>query len=392
MMIMNTYNRLPVSFTHGEGIWLYDENGKKYLDAISGIGVNALGHAHPAVVEAISAQAGRVIHTSNLYGIGQQEKLAGKLAGISGMEKVFFANSGAEANEAAIKLAHKHAFARGKEYPEIIVTEGAFHGRTIATLSATEGKKIRKGFYTIENHFKRVPYNDAAAVEKAIGKNTTAVMVEPVQGEGGICIPDPGYLKMLREICDKNDLLLIFDEVQTGNGRTGKYFAFQHSDILPDVLTTAKGLANGVPIGACLAGKNASELFQPGSHASTFGGNFLACTAANSVVDTIIANDLAANAQRTGALLVDFLKKEVGDKSSVAEIRGMGLMIGIELKEDCPDFTVKALEAGLLVNVTRGKVIRLLPPLIITEEETLFLAGKLGSLIKEYLKEKEDRT
>ena len=385
MNIMKTYNRLPVSFTHGEGIRLYDENGKGYIDAISGIGVNALGHAHPAIVKAISTQAGKVIHTSNLYGITPQEVLAGKLTGISGMENVFFANSGAEANEAAIKLAHRFASAKGKEFPEIIVTEGAFHGRTIATLSATDGKKIQKGFFTIKNHFKQVPYNNYKAVEESIGKNTVAVMVEPIQGEGGIRIPDTDYLNNLRKICDKNDLLLIFDEVQTGNGRTGKYFAYQYSGIKPDILTTAKGLANGVPIGACLTQGKAAALFQPGSHASTFGGNFLACAAANAVIDTIKKDNLTENAEQRGKQLLNLIKGELAGCSGILEIRGLGLMIGIELETDCSEVTGKALKEGFLINVTRQKIVRLLPPLIINKDETIYLAEGVCKLIKNFI-------
>ncbi len=381
--LMNTYGRLPVSFTHGEGVWLYDEHGKRYLDAISGIGVNALGHAHPAVTRAIQQQAEQLLHTSNLYNIRQQQALAEALCAVSGMDNVFFSNSGAEANEAAIKLARFYGHQRGIDMPNIVVMENAFHGRTLATLTASGNRKIQAGFEPMVRGFTRAPYGDIEALQTIAANNASvcAVLLEPVQGEGGINQLPEGYLAQLRELCDQRGWLLMLDEVQTGNGRTGKYFAYQHTGIVPDVVVTAKGLGNGVPIGACLAHGEAAALFQPGNHGSTFGGNPLACAAGQAVVDTIREQDLCGNASAIGDYLLQALRQRLGELPQVADIRGNGLMIGIELTEPCADLVPAALEAGLLINVTAERVVRLLPPLILNREQADQLLDLLCPLI-----------
>ncbi len=381
--LMNTYGRLPVSFTHGEGVWLYDEHGKRYLDAISGIGVNALGHAHPAVTRAIQQQAEQLLHTSNLYNIRQQQALAESLCQLSGMDNVFFSNSGAEANEAAIKLARFYGHQRGIDMPNIVVMENAFHGRTLATLTASGNRKIQAGFEPMVRGFTRAPYGDIEALQTIAANNASvcAVLLEPVQGEGGINQLPEGYLAQLRELCDQRGWLLMLDEVQTGNGRTGKYFAYQHTGIVPDVVVTAKGLGNGVPIGACLAHGEAAALFQPGNHGSTFGGNPLACAAGQAVVDTIREQDLCGNASAIGDYLLQALRQRLGELPQVADIRGSGLMIGIELSEPCADLVPAALEAGLLINVTAERVVRLLPPLILNREQADQLLDLLCPLI-----------
>ncbi len=381
--LMNTYGRLPVSFTHGEGVWLYDEHGKRYLDAISGIGVNALGHAHPAVTRAIQQQAEQLLHTSNLYNIRQQQALAESLCQLSGMDNVFFSNSGAEANEAAIKLARFYGHQRGIDMPNIVVMENAFHGRTLATLTASGNRKIQAGFEPMVRGFTRAPYGDIEALQTIAANNASvcAVLLEPVQGEGGINQLPEGDLAQLRELCDQRGWLLMLDEVQTGNGRTGKYFAYQHTGIVPDVVVTAKGLGNGVPIGACLAHGEAAALFQPGNHGSTFGGNPLACAAGQAVVDTIREQDLCGNAGAIGDYLLQALRQRLGELPQVADIRGSGLMIGIELSEPCADLVPAALEAGLLINVTAERVVRLLPPLILNREQADQLLDLLCPLI-----------
>lgn len=383
--IMNTYGRMDVAFERGEGAWLIDEQGERYLDALSGLGVCALGHAHPAVAKAIGEQAGKLIHTSNLYRIPLQEKLARELTRISGMDNAFFGNSGAEANECAIKIAR--LFGRRKEIgrPTVVVTESSFHGRTLATLTATGSRKVHAGFEPLVNGFVRAPYNDIEAI-KTIAQNNSdvcAIMVEPVQGEGGIKVPSDEYLVELRKICDEKDWFLILDEVQSGNGRTGTWFAYQQAGILPDLVTTAKGLANGVPIGVCLASGKAAEIFQPGNHGSTFGGNPLACAAALSVIETIESEDLASRAGQLGDRMMNTFRERIGKLNCVKDIRGKGLMIGIELDSPCTDMVQKAQDRGLLINVTTDKVIRLLPPLIISDEEADRICDVVCSLVEE---------
>ena len=337
--VMNTYGRLPVSFTHGKGVYLFDKDGNKYIDAISGIAVNALGHTHPAVTEAIKKQADLLIHTSNLYGVENQTLLAEALCAASGMDNVFFANSGAEANEAAIKIARLYGHNKGVEQPHIIVMENAFHGRTMATLTASGNRKIQAGFEPLVNGFVRAPFGDIDALVNIANNNTNivAVLVEPIQGEGGVqCLPE-NHLNEIRALCDKNDWLMMLDEVQTGNGRTGRYFAYQHNNILPDVVTTAKGLGNGLPIGACLAHGKAASVFGPGNHGSTYGGNPLVCAAALAVVNTINQQQLCNNAQQMGALLMDTFNAAFEHDDAVVDIRGQGLMIGIELDRPCTE-------------------------------------------------------
>ena len=382
--IMPTYKRLPVSFTHGEGCWLYDTEGRRYLDALSGIAVCGLGHAHPAVTQAISEQAAKLLHTSNLYGIPQQEALAARLTRVAGMETVFFGNSGAEANEGAIKLARLFGHRKGIDTPAIIVMEGAFHGRTMATLSATGSRKVQAGFEPLVSGFVRARYGDLAEIT-AIARNNpriVAVLVEPVQGEAGIRLPPAGYLEGLRDICDANDWLLMLDEVQTGNGRTGRMFAWQHGNAAPDVLTTAKGLGNGVPIGAVLARGKAVGLFGPGNHGSTFGGNPLACAAAEAVLRVIEEDHLCEHAARMGEALVRQLRASLADVPGVREVRGKGLMVGIELESAGTGLVEDALAAGLLINVTGENVIRLLPPLVITEAEVTEITQILATLLR----------
>jgi acetylornithine aminotransferase len=381
--LMNTYGTRTLSFVRGEGSWLIANDGKRYLDAVSGVAVCGLGHAHPRVAQAIAQQAATLVHTSNLYNIPQQEKLGETLCQLSGMSKVFFGNSGAEANECAIKLARLYGHKKGVENPVIIVMENAFHGRTLATLTATGNRKVQAGFEPLVQGFVRAPYNDVAAIETiaANNANVVAILVEPTQGEGGVNIPASDYLNQLRRICDAHQWLLMLDEVQTGNGRTGKYFAYQHNGILPDVVTTAKGLGNGFPIGACLAHGEAAELFQPGNHGSTYGGSALACATAQAVVDTLISDNLVQRAQQLGQKLVADLRAALRDCSQVVTVRGFGLLIGIELKQDCPDMVARAAENGILINVTAGKVIRLLPPLVMTDDEAALLVQTLHALL-----------
>lgn len=381
--LMSTYNRLPVSFTHGDGVWLYDEQGKRYLDAISGIGVNALGHAHPELVRRIQAQAGELLHTSNVYGVKNQQALADALCAASGMDNVFFCNSGAEGNEAAIKLARLYGHKRDIDRPTIVVMESAFHGRTLATLTASGSRKVQAGFEPLVNGFTRAPYGDIKALE-TIAKNNhdvCAVLLEPIQGEGGINLLPEGFMEALRALCDKHQWLLMLDEVQTGNGRTGKYFAFQHGTVMPDVVVTAKGLGGGVPIGACLARGKAAEMFKPGNHGSTFGGNPLACAAGLAVVETLHKEHLIENAEAMGQLLIDGLRQHLGSKKGAPKVRGQGLMIGIEMASSCGDLVKQALDAGLLINVTADKVVRLLPPLIINQEQVQWLLDTLCPLL-----------
>ncbi len=386
--VMNTYSRLSVAFDHGQGCWLFDTDGNKYLDALSGIAVCGLGHAHPAVTTAISEQASQLIHTSNLYTITNQERLAERLTQISGMENVFFGNSGAEANEAAIKIARKFGHTKGIDTPTIIVMEGSFHGRTMATLSATGNRSAQAGFEPLVSGFVRAPYNDVAAVKNIIANNTNvvAILVEPIQGEGGIIIPADDYLNELRDICDASDLLLMLDEVQTGNGRTGTYFAYQQNGILPDVVTTAKGLGNGVPIGACLANGKAAAVFGPGNHGSTYGGNPLCCAAALAVVNTITEEKLDQRAAELGNKIADGFRAQIGDAAYVKEIRNKGLMLAIELTEAGTELAVLSKVKGVLLNVTGGgKVVRMLPPLIMSDTEAELLVNTVSRIIKVYM-------
>jgi acetylornithine aminotransferase len=382
--LMETYKRLPVAFARGTGNWLEDTEGKRYLDALSGIAVCGLGHAHPRVTRAIAEQAGTLLHTSNLYKVPLQERLADRLCELSGMERVFFANSGAEANEAAIKIARLHGNNRNLSKPSIIVMETSFHGRTMATLTATGSRKVQAGFEPLLTGFLRAPFNDVEAISKiaANANEVVAILVEPVQGEGGIAVPAPDYLAKLRQICDDQGWFLMLDEVQTGNGRTGKFFAYQHTGILPDVVTTAKGLGNGVPIGACLARGTAATVFGPGNHGSTFGGNPLVCAAANAVLDALVEDDLMPRATELGARILGGLRERLSGNNQVRDIRGVGLMIGIELAEPCGELVAQGLEAGILINVTRDNVVRLLPPLTLSDAEADLVVEKVAALIE----------
>ncbi len=385
--VMHTYARFPVAFERGEGIWLYDTEGRRYLDALTGIAVTGLGHAHPAVTQAISEQAAKLIHTSNLYEITLQQQLGQKLCEESGMDSIYFCNSGAESNEAAIKLARKWGHSKGIETPTIIVMEQSFHGRTLATLSATGNRAIQAGFEPLVQGFVRVPYDDLEAVRTvaANNKNIVAVLVEPIQGEGGVHEPKAGYLKGLREICDNEGWLLMLDEVQTGNGRTGSYFAFQQEGILPDVVSTAKGLGNGVPIGACLARGETAEVFGPGAHGSTYGGNPLCCAAALAVYNTIKQQNLTDNAAKQGAWIKEQIRQGLADVEQFVEVRGKGLMIGIQFNESVSDLGKLALDNQLLLNINGGgKVIRLLPPLTISQDEAEQLVEQLLQLIHQF--------
>ncbi len=384
---MSTYNRLPVTFARGEGALLWDTRDAEYLDALSGIAVCNLGHAHPAVTRALCEQAGRLVHTSNLYGIGNQEALADTLTGLAGMDKAFFANSGAEANEAAIKLARLYGNRRGIKSPAIVVMENSFHGRTLATLSATGNRKVQAGFEPLVQGFVRVPFGDLPALQAVAGHqpDVVAVMVEPIQGEGGVNIPPADYLPGIRRLCDEMGWLLMLDEIQTGMARTGRPFAYQHFDLRPDVLTVAKALGNGVPIGACLARGEAAELFAPGNHGSTFGGNPLACAAALSVCNTIRDEHLWEAAKIKGGRIQDGLRSALSGLEGVLEVRGQGLMIGIELDRPCATLVHSALEQGLLINVTADTVVRLLPPLVISDQQADLLVSKLSSLLREFL-------
>jgi acetylornithine aminotransferase len=385
---MKTYSPLDVTFEHGEGAYLWDTNGRQYLDALCGIAVCGLGHAHAAITKTISEQAAKLLHTSNLYRIDNQQKLANQLCEVSGMSRVFFSNSGAEANEAAIKIARLYGHKNNIDEPHIIVMENSFHGRTLATLSATGNRKVQAGFEPLVQGFIRVPYNDIDAVKHVAESyhNVAAILVEPIQGEGGIKVPAQDYLNQLREICDQQNWLLMLDEIQTGMGRTGQWFAFQHNKMQPDVMTLAKALGNGVPVGACLAGKKADEIFQPGNHGSTFGGNPLMCATASTVIDTIQSENLLENASKMGSYIVNGFKNKIGQLDGVTEIRGLGLMIGIELdaaklNHDCAELVRLALQKQLLINVTAGNVIRLLPPLIINQQQADTIINTVSELV-----------
>ncbi len=385
--LMNTYNRQPVTFVRGEGAFLWDTEGKRYLDAIMGVAVCGLGHAQPDIAEAICEQARTLIHTSNIYGIAWQEALADRLSAISGMDKVFFCNSGAEANEAAIKLARLHGHRKGLSDPHIVVMESSFHGRTMATLSATGNRKVQAGFEPLVSGFVRVPHGDVDTLRQvaATDRNIVAILVEPIQGEGGIRLPKMGYLEDVRKICDENGWLMMVDEVQTGIGRTGKWFGFQHCDVLPDVMSLAKGLGNGVPIGACLAAGAASELLGPGNHGSTFGGNPLMCRVAHTVLEVIERDGLLARADELGQRIQNGLRSRLHDVSGVIEVRGRGLMIGVQLDRACGALVGQALQKGLLINVTADSVIRLLPALVMSDEQTDMLIATLAELITAFL-------
>jgi acetylornithine/N-succinyldiaminopimelate aminotransferase len=380
---MNTYARLPVSFVRGAGVWLWDADGRRYLDGLAGIAVSTLGHAHPRLSAALSEQADKLLHCSNLYRIEQQEALARRLCEISGMDKAFFCTSGAEANEAAIKLARAYGHERGIELPTIVVMEKSFHGRTMATLTASGNRKVQAGFEPLLPGFARVPYNDAQAVEAAAAnnKNIVAVLVEPVQGEGGVNVADADYLRALRELCDRNGWLLMLDEVQSGIARTGRWFAHQHAAIAADVMTLAKGLGSGIPIGACLARGAAALAFKPGSHGCTFGGSPISCVAALTTLDVIEEDHLLERAAEIGSFIRSELERRLQKVAGVVDVRGLGLMIGIELDRSCVQLMKIALEHGLLINVTAERTIRLLPPLTISREEAKMLVDSLVPLI-----------
>lgn len=388
--VMPTYGRLDVTFKQGQGAWLIDDKGERYLDALSGIAVVNLGHCHPKITEAICDQAKTLIHTSNVYRIDMQQKLADKLTAISGMDQVFFCNSGAEANEAAIKLARKYGHQKGIEKPVIIVMDGSFHGRTMATLTATGNPKVQIGFGPLVPGFVRVPYNDIDALRMAISHwpEAVAVMLEPVQGEGGIKVPDADYLSEIRNLCTQRKLLMILDEVQSGIGRTGKWFAFQHHEnVMPDVMTLAKALGNGVPVGACLAAGPALGVLEPGNHGSTFGGNPLASRVALTVLETIEADQLIENVNTLAPRMLAGFKAKIGKLSGVKAIRQAGFMIGIELNQPCGALVKAALAEHLLINVTADKVIRLLPPMIISAEEADLIVDKVSALVSAFLAE-----
>ncbi len=385
--VMNTYGRLPIALAHGRGCRVWDTDGREYLDALGGIAVNTLGHAHPRLVPALQEQVARLIHTSNYYQVPLQEQLAAKLAALSGLSNVFFCNSGLEANEAALKIARKYGHDRGIERPEIIVYEGAFHGRSIATLSATGNPKVQAGFGPLVEGFVRVPMNDLAAVERVrdTRPNVVAVFLETIQGEGGVNASRSEYLQGLRRLCDEQGWLLMLDEVQCGIGRTGKWFAHQWAGIRPDVMPLAKGLGSGVPIGAVVCGPNAAGILGPGSHGSTFGGNPLAMRAGVETLKIMEEDGLLANAASLGAQIKAGLQSEFAGLAGVKEIRGAGLMIGIELDRPCGDLVAIACKAGLLISVTAERVIRLLPPLIINADEARQIVALLSPLVREFL-------
>ena len=385
---MDNYNPLSVEFDKGIGSWLIDMHGERYLDALSGIAVCGLGHSHPSISKVIAEQSANLIHTSNIYRIPLQEKLAEKLVSHSGMDNVFFCNSGAEANEAAIKLARLHAHKQKITNPVILVMHNSFHGRTMATISATgSSTKAYQGFEPLLSGFKHIAFNDIEALKSSVNtiENIVAIMLEPIQGEGGIVIPNKNYLKTIRSICDKNNLLMIVDEVQTGMCRTGKWFAFQHEKILPDIMTIAKALGNGVPIGACLARGKSAKFFQAGSHGSTFGGNPLASSVALEVINILETKKIDKHAAELGSYFLENFRKSLEGVQGIIDIRGKGLMMAIELEKNCPDLVEKALNNKLLINVTSGNVIRLLPPLIMTKLEADQVVSILTDTLKKYL-------
>ena len=384
--LMNTYGERAATLIRGDGVWLWDEKGNKYLDALSGIAVCGLGHAHKSISTALTEQAETLVHCSNYFSMPNQNKLAEKICKVSGMHKAFFCNSGAEANEAAIKIARLFGNNKGLKIPTILVMDNAFHGRTLATISASGGRRVQAGFEPLVSGFVRGPFDDIPALEKIADNNPNicAVFVEPIQGEGGIRVPSSGYLKELREVCNRHDWLLMLDEVQTGNGRTGQYFCYQHTDIIPDVVTTSKGLGNGVPIGACLAAGKASELMQPGNHGSTFGGNPLACAAALSMIQTLEDQNLIPRTLEIGNRIMTGLERELRSLPHVKDIRGLGCMIGIELNKPCKSLFNEAMLNGLVINVTDESVIRLLPPFIFTNQHADMVVDILGPLIRKF--------
>ena len=380
--LMPTYARMPVSFERGQGPWLWTTEGQRYLDAISGIAVCNLGHAHPKIAEALCDQARTLIHTSNLYGIALQEQLAERLAALSGLDNVFFSNSGAEANEAALKLARKYGHSRGISHPKVIVMENSFHGRTLFTLSATGSRKVQEGFEPLVEGFIRAPFGDGDQIEALDDPDIVAIFLEPIQGEGGIRVAPNEYLSRLRTLCDQRHWLLMFDEVQCGMGRSGRWFGYQHANIKPDVMTLAKALGNGFPIGACLARGAAAEVLTQGNHGSTFGGNPLACRAALSVIDILSDEHLVQRAASLGETIRSAFEAAFKNNPKVREVRGRGLMIGIELDAPCPELPMKALDAHILINVTAERTIRLLPPLILNDDETRHLIDTVIGVVQ----------
>jgi acetylornithine/N-succinyldiaminopimelate aminotransferase len=389
--VMNTYARQPVAFVRGEGVWLWDEAGKKYLDALAGIAVNTLGYAHPKLKKALTERLNSgILHTSNLWRIPEQEKAADRVAEITGLDEVFFCNSGLEANEAAIKVARKYGHDRGIAEPAIIVMEKAFHGRSLATLSATGSRKVQAGFEPLVSGFVRVPLNDLEAVRQVAerNQNVAAVFVEPIQGEGGINVSRLEYLRGLKEICERKEWLFMSDEVQCGLGRTGKWFVYQHAGFLPDVVPLAKGLGSGVPVGACVVGGRAKGVFKPGNHGSTFGGNPLAMTAVVATIDTMKEEGLLANASRVG----EIIRSGLSEIQGVSQVRGMGLMIGVELAAACGEIVRQALDAGLVINVTADNVIRLLPPLVMSEGEGRLVVERLAPLVRAFVERSSQAT
>ena len=390
MSVITTYNPLPLTFTHGEGIWLYDDKGRAYLDSFSGIAVCGLGHAHPEVTKTIQQQAAKLIHTSNAFHIREQERLADKLTAMTGMTQVFFGNSGAEANEAAIKLTRLYGHKKEIESPSVIVMEGAFHGRTMATLTASGTRKVQAGFEPLVPGFIRAPFNDIEAIHTIAANrdDIVAIMLEPIQGEGGVHVAHPSYLRAIATLCDQHEWLFILDEIQTGNGRTGKLFAYMDYKIQPDIITTAKGLGNGMPISACLMGKRACDLFKPGNHGSTFGGNPLACATALTVLEVIERDKLCEKVSKNSILLKEKLIDALGEHPNVRSIRGKGYMLGIELDQPANDLKMIGLENEILINVTAESVIRLLPALIISESEIDMLVERLVKSIHQFVERK----
>ncbi len=387
--VMQTYGRLPIALSHGQGVWVWDVNGRRYLDALGGIAVNTLGHAHPKLVPALQEQIGKMIHCSNYYHVPLQEELAAKLVELSGLTNAFFCNSGLEANEAAIKIARKFGTDRGNDNPEILVFEGAFHGRSLATLSATANPKIHAGFGPLVPGFVRVPLNDIAAVEKALDAhpNITAIFLETIQGEGGVKPARIDFLQQLRAVCDRRDLLLMLDEVQCGIGRTGKWFAHQWAGIQPDVMPLAKGLGSGVPVGAVVCGPRAAKVMQPGNHGTTFGGNPLAMRAGVETLRVMVEDNLLANAAQVGAELKAGLERELAGVAGVREVRGQGLMLGIELDRPAGALLGRCADAGLMISVTADRVVRLVPALILSSDEAAQVVSLLAPVIKQFLSE-----
>ncbi len=387
--LIPAYARLPVSFDRGDGVRLWDHDGNEYFDALGGIAVCGLGHSHPAITAAITEQAGTLLHTSNLFSVTHQENLAKKLCSVSGMDAVFFGNSGAEANEAAIKLTRLHARKKNVEHPVVITFNGSFHGRTMATLSATGNEKVHNGFSPLVGEFLHLPYNDIAAIENVIGnKNVVAIMVEPILGEGGIVVPDNGYLRAIRKICDDQNWLMICDEIQTGMARTGHWFACLAEQITPDVITSAKALGNGIPIGACLTAGDAAKLIQPGHHGSTFGGNPFSCRVALAVLETMQKQNITDNAKTTGDLLMNSLTESLHNRPEFKQIRGRGMMIGVELDTDCTGLVNTGLNNRVVFNVTAGNTVRLLPPCNLTESETSEIARRVADSILQHCETK----